>query len=545
MSKAFKERVIYQIYPASFKDSNNDGWGDIQGIISKLDYLKELGIGIIRLSPIYDSPMNDMGYDISDYKKINPRFGTMNDFEMLIQEAKKRDILIVMDLVINHTSTQHEWFKKAISDSNSKYRDYYIIRKGTEKKPPNNWDSCFTGKAWEKLPGSKDEYYLRLYCPTQADLNYKNENVILEVEDILKFRLDKGVYGFRCDVINNIFKTTLQNDSRLKLYNKGVKYYCNQEGMFKILKKFRLEVLDNYDTFLVGETGQINLEIGNKLLEERCLDMFFEFDHIYADKSKLLPVIKRKFSAKRLINPIFKRQTGVPYIANYLENHDQLRSVSRFGDEGVYYNESAKLLAILLLTLKGTPFIFQGEEFGTLNYEFISKDECKDCAALAAFDTVKKVTHLSDRVAWKMVNETLNRDHARAPIAWNDSINGGFNDGFKPWIKINSRYKKINVKSNLEDDNSILNFYKKMIALRNSDEVLKYGEFIKGSVDKKVCCFYRKYQDRTYLILLNFCNKIAKFNTPLKLKMIISNYETLSNKDNKLPPYFGGIYEVI
>lgn len=541
MNKAFKERVVYQIYPSSFKDSNNDGWGDIQGVISKLDYLKDLGVGIIWFSPLYDSPMDDMGYDISNYKKINPRFGTMEDFEELIKEAKKRDILIVMDLVVNHTSTEHEWFKEAIKDKNSKYRDYYIIKKGTEKKPPNNWDSCFTGKAWEKLPGSNDEYYLRLYCKTQADLNYKNEEVIKEVEDILKFWLDKGVYGFRCDVINNIYKSSLENDSKFKLYAKGEKYYCNQEEMFHILTRFREDVLDHYDTFLVGETGNIDKKIGNRLLNERCLDMFFEFDHIYADKSKLIPVIKRKFSAKRLMKSLFEWQENVPYIANYLENHDQLRSVSRYGDETKYYKESAKLLCLLLLTLKGTPFIYQGEEFGTLNYEHLSKEDTNDCAAHAAFDTIKKTIHCSDKKAWKMVEETINRDHARAPIAWNDSVNGGFNEGFKTWLKVNPRYKEINLETSLKSDDSIVSFYKKMIHFRNEDDVLKNGEFIRGIISNEVNTFYRSYQGKTYMIVLNFAKKDVKFVCPLKNKCLLSNYENKESYD-VLPPYFAGIF---
>ena len=485
MSKAFKDKVIYQIYPASFKDSNNDGRGDINGIISKLDYLKDLGIGIIWLSPIYDSPMDDMGYDISDYKNINPRFGTMQDFENLISEAKKRDILIVMDLVVNHTSTEHKRFKEAVKNPKSKYRDYYIIRKGTDKKPPNNWDSCFTGTGREKLPNSKDEYYLRLYCKTQADLNYKNEAVIQEVEDILKFWLDKGVYGFRCDVINNIYKTSLNNDSKLKLYFKGSKFYTNQEGMYKILTRFRTEVLDNYETFLVGETGYISLKEGNRLLNERCLDMFFEFDHIYADKSKMLPVIKRKFSPKRLVKPIFNWQKNVPYIANYLENHDQLRSISRYGDEGEYYKESGKMLALFLLSLKGTPFIFEGEEIGMLNDKNISLKDGNDVAAKITAETIKKTIHASDKKAEKMVNETINRDHARTPMQWDDTTNSGFNEGSQTWLHVNENYHEINVKKQLDDKDSILNFYKKMIKFRNNDEVLKKGDFVEGYCSNK------------------------------------------------------------
>lgn len=544
MPNEFKKRVAYQIYPSSFCDSNNDGWGDLQGIISKLDYLKDLGIGMIWLSPIYLSPMDDMGYDIADYKKINPLFGTMEDFDELVEEAKKRDILIVMDLVINHTSTSHRWFKEAIKDPNSKYRNYYIIKKGTETTPPNNRDSCFSGKAWEKLPNSKDEYYLRLYCKTQADLNYYNEDVIKEVEDILKFWLDKGVYGFRCDVINNIYKSSFKDDSIFKLYLKGAKYYANQDGMYKVLKRFRTEVLDKYDTFLVGETGYIDKDIGNKLLNERCLDMFFEFDHIYADKSRTIPVIKRKFSAKRLMDALFYWQDNVPYIANYLENHDQLRSISRYGDENKYYLESGKLLALLLLSLKGTPFIYEGEEIGMLNYKNFTLEETNDIAARTTVETVKSILHCSKKRAWKMVNETINRDHARSPMQWSALKNGGFNSGHKTWLKVNENYGEINVLKSLNDKNSILNFYKKMIAFRNDNDVLKYGEFEKGKTSNKINYFFRKYQDKEYLILLNFSKKEEQFEFDFDLKLLISNYQIFT-ENAAIPPYFAGIFEVI
>lgn len=541
MAQAFKERVIYQIYPSSFKDSNNDGWGDLKGIISKLDYLKKLGIGIIWLSPIYESPMDDMGYDISDYYNINKLFGDMNDFDNLILEAKKRNILIVMDLVINHTSTKSKRFIEAFN-GNEKYKEYYYFEKGKKNKAPNNWDSAFTGSAWKKVPNS-NEYYLCLFCDTQADLNYHNEEVIKEVEHIIKYWLDKGVYGFRCDVINNIYKTSLKNDNFLKLYNKGTKYYQNQEGMFTILKRFRNDVLDHYDTFLVGETGAITPKIANRLLNERCLDMFFEFDHIFADKSKLLPIFKRKFKAKKLMKALFNWQEKVPYIANYLENHDQLRSISRYGDSKEYYKESGKLLALLLLTLKGTPVIYQGEEIGTLNYKKISYEECKDVAAKMAFNTVKNLLHLSDKKVWKLVNETINRDNARAPMQWDNSINGGFNEGKGTWIKVNEDYKDINVKEEENDEDSILNFYIKMIHFRNGDEVLKKGEFKRGHLSNTLNYFYRIYENKIYLIVLNFSKKAIKFNVPLKLRLILSNIE---NKNlNILNPYFAGIFEVM
>lgn len=545
-SNEFKKRVVYQIYPSSFYDSNNDGWGDLIGITAKLDYLKSLGIGIIWLSPIYTSPMDDMGYDIADYKAINPRFGTMDDFDELLSEANKRDIKIVMDLVINHTSTDHEWFKKATEEKENKYRNYYYILKGKGKnfnKAPNNWQSCFTGSAWKKVDNLPGYYYMHLYCDTQADLNYHNEDVIQEVESVLRFWLDKGVYGFRCDVINHIYKSSLKDDHTKLLYNRGLKYYSNQEEMFKILTRFRTEVLDNYDTFLVGETGELNKEIGNKFLNERCLDMFFEFDHVYADKFKLLPCFKRKFNAKRLVKPIFKWQKNVPWMANYLENHDQLRSVNRYGDTGKYYNQSAKMLAIFLLSLKGTPFIYQGEEIGTLNMPETNLKECKDVAAITTTKTLQKLLKLSEAKAFNLVNETINRDHARTPMQWDDSINGGFNKGATTWIKVNENYSKINVESEESDPNSILNFYRKLIKFRNENEVLINGEFKEELVSKSLVTFYRYYKGKVYHIVLNFSKKHVRYKTLLKETSIISNYKEFASKD-MLPPYFGGIFEV-
>ena len=545
-SNEFKKRVVYQIYPSSFYDSNNDGWGDLKGITAKLDYLKDLGIGIIWLSPVFVSPMDDMGYDIADYKNINPRFGTMEDFDELLEEANKRDIKIVMDLVINHTSTEHEWFKKAIEPEENKYRDYYFIKEGKGKKHnkmPNNWQSCFTGPAWKKIDSLPGYYYMHLFCDTQADLNYYNEEVIKEVEDILRFWLDKGVYGFRCDVINKIRKSSLKDDHTRPLYFKGLKYYSNQDNMFKILTRFRTEVLDDYDTFLVGETGELNKEVGNRFLNERCLDMFFEFDHTNADKT-FLPVFKGKFKTKKLVKPIFKWQKIVPWIALYLENHDQLRSVNRYGNVDKYYKESAKLLALFLLTLKGTPFIYQGEEIGMLNYEHVKYDDCKDVAAIYTTETVQKLLRFNRDRAFKIVNETINRDHARVPFAWSNSVNGGFNAGHETWLKVNDLYKKINVKDEENDSNSILNFYKKMIRFRNNDDVLKFGDFKDEYVKKNIVSYYRNYEGKIYLIVLNFSDKKAKYCSLLNVKTLISNYENEIDF-NDLPPYFAGIFEVI
>lgn len=542
--RAYKERIIYQIYPLSFKDSNNDGYGDLKGIIQKLDYLKELGVGMIWLSPIYNSPMKDNGYDISDYYKINPLFGTMEDFDTLLEEAKKRDIKIVMDLVVNHTSDQHPWFQEALKNKDSKYRGYYYFRKGNGKKPPNNWNSAFSGSCWEKVPNEGNMYYLHLFTKEQPDLNYHNEEVIKEVENILKFYLDKGVAGFRCDVISQIYKTSLEN-GKFSLFSRGREHYENQEGAFKILERFRREVLDKYDdVFLVGETSSLTPKIGQEFIDRRALDMFFEFDHAFCKSFKLVPIFKKPvYKAKLLFKPIFKWQKEVSWIGAYLENHDQLRSVSRFGDEKKFFKESAKALSLFLLSLKGTIFIYQGQEIGTLNYKNLTYEETDDCMAKNATETAMKILHVSKRRAFKWVNDTVNRDHARAPFQWDDSINGGFNEGHQTWIKINDNYKNINVKNEVNDKNSILNFYKKMIHFRNHSDTLKYGSFEEIKSNSYVAKFLRRTNDETLLIVANLSNKQIKDKKLDETKeILVSNYDKHENK--VLKPFEAIIYKI-
>lgn len=544
-SNEFKKRVCYQIYPASFMDSNNDGWGDIQGIISKLDYLKDLGVGMIWLSPVYVSPLDDMGYDIADYKNINPLFGTMDDFDELLKEAEKRDIKIVMDLVVNHTSTVHKWFKEAIKEEENKYRDYYFIKKGKPNgKMPNNWQSVFSGCAWKKIPSLNGYYYMHLFCDTQADLNYKNEEVVKEVEGIIKFWLDKGVYGFRCDVINHLYKTSLKDDHTRFLYGKGSKYYLNQEGMYEVLGCFRSDVLDNYDTFLVGETGSITTEIGKRLINDRCLDMFFEFEHLNAVRSSLLPVFKKKLKPKNLMNIIYKWQKEIPRMAVYFENHDQLRLINVYGDPDKYRKESAKMMAMLLLTLKGTPFIYQGQEIGMMNNPNLTLKETNDICAHMVAETFKKIFVFSkEETVSKRICETLNRDQARSPMQWNENLNGGFNKGAKTWIPIHDDFGKINVEKELKEENSILNFYKEIIAFRNQDEVLLNGEIEKEIFSNSIVAYKRIYNKKSYLVLLNFSKKKAKYAAKVQLNCKICNYKGEIDFNN-LSPYFAGLFEI-
>ncbi|MEG2052891.1 MAG: alpha-glucosidase [Bacilli bacterium] len=539
--KAYEDRVIYQIYPRSFKDSNGDGIGDLPGIISKLDYLKDLGIGIIWLSPIYKSPLDDMGYDVADYYSIHSDYGTMDDFDKLIIEASKRDIKIVMDLVVNHTSDEHKWFVEALKDPQSPYRDYYYFKRGKGKDfrlPPNNWDSVFTGTAWEELKNEPGMFYLHLYGVKQPDLNYHNPKVIKEVENIIEFWLNKGVYGFRCDVIDQIYKTTLE-DGKFRFFNKGVEHYICQPGNHEVLKTLRKNVFDKReDSMFMGENAFMTIDQGKAFFDHE-LDMFISFDHMNIDK-RSIPVFKKKFKVKKLRDALFMWQTSVPWNALYLENHDQLRSINRFGDLKHYYKESGKVLALLLLTLRGTPLIYNGEEIGMLNYNEIKFEDINDVAILSCYKIGKKY-HVPFNFLMKHLYN-INRDNARSPIQWNKDINAGFSTG-KPWLKTNVNYASgINVQSELAEQDSILNFYKRMLKYRNNSDILKHGEFIPLELNKNVIYFERQLDGKSLFVVVNLSKKSIKTQELIGKKCIISNIPLTNEK--VISPYFAGIFEI-
>ena len=540
---AYKERVVYQIYPSSFYDSNNDGWGDLKGITQKLDYIKNLGVGIIWLSPIYDSPMYDMGYDVSDYKQINPKFGTMEDFDTLIHEANIRDIKIIMDLVINHTSSEHFWFQEAINNPTTKYRDYYYFKKGRGrkfKKAPNNWQSIFVGSAWQPLESDKTCYYMHLFCKQQVDLNYHNEEVIKEVEDIMKFWLDKGIYGFRCDTISYLWKETLKN-GKPRLTQTGKEHYDNTNGNHDLLKRFRKDVLSKYDMVMIGETPGTTVDIANKYINNNELDMLISFEHQNCDKNKLLPIFKKPFNIFKFKKIIFNYQKNCTYCCNYFENHDQLRSVSRFV-KPKYHEIGAKAYGLFLLTLKGTPFIYQGEEIGMTNYPIQPKriEEVNDVVAHNIYGLARKfkIPHF---LAMKMI-KLQNRDNERSPMQWNDRINAGFNKNWAPWIKVNPDYidKNINVEYQEKDKDSILNFYKELIKYRNKSDILKFGTFKDEKSHPYVVKFVREYKKRKLLIIINLSSHKILETEKQDRKLVLSNYRQDFYKF--LPPYFAGIY---
>lgn len=515
----WKERVVYQIYPRSFQDSNGDGIGDIPGIISRLDEVQALGVGIIWLSPVYQSPDADNGYDISDYRSINPKLGTMADMERLLQEAEKRDIKIVMDLVINHTSDEHPWFQQS-RDKNSPYRDYYIWRPGRPQGgPPNNWTGFFMGSTWT-YDEKSGEYYLHLFDPKQPDLNYHNPKVIEEVKDILRFWLDKGVAGFRCDVINIIYKTTLE-DGKRGLILQGLEHYKSQVGNHQILKRLRKEVLSQYDCFTVGETVMVDLPEAKELCdpERGELDMVFYFDHLEVDRwvSRYIP---KRFHAKKLLRVLTKWQQGLDWNAVYLENHDQPRIVSHYGDEGRYWQRSAKLLATLLFTLRGTPYVYQGQEIGMTNFDFTCMEQLKDVESFN-IDGLMKRLHIPAWLRWRWIR-TSSRDNARTPMQWTPGEGAGFTTG-QPWIGLNRNHDHINYQDEEKDPASVLAYYRQMVALRAGSETLKYGAFHPLYAKGGVMAYQRTLAGEQYQIAMNFSTKAVQ--APLEGEWVAGNVD--------------------
>lgn len=533
----FKENIVYQIYPRSFCDANGDGIGDIPGIVSKLDYLKDLGVGIIWLSPVYKSPNQDMGYDVSDYVDINPEYGTLEDMDVLIKEAKARGIRIIMDLVVNHTSDEHRWFIES-KKPNSPYRDYYYWKEGKKnnKKPPNNWQSMFSGSAW-KYDSEVGLWYLHLYGDKQVDLNFHNPKVIEEVKQILRFWLDRGIYGFRCDVINQIYKTTL-NNGRQRLSQTGREHYLNQEGNHRILREINEEVFSKYDCMTVGETYMVDYENARRFIDGE-LDMVFQFDHVNVDRKKT-PVFARKYQPRRLKKILFGWQNNLEWNTNYLENHDQLRSIPRFGDEQQYYLESGKMLAMMIMFLKGTTYIYQGQEIGMTNIGTNDMSLVKDISALNVYSLLRKMK-FPHKVALKLVNN-INRDNARTPMQWDDSLNAGFSTG-EPWLIVNPNYSQINVEKSLSDPQSIYHFYKKIIALKKDIPALCYGEFKPLVTSGSIMAFLRTFGEQEYTIILNMSKKPQKNPLFLRGEVIISNYEGSADYENKkyLEPFEGAL----
>lgn len=531
----YKEGVVYQIYPRSYKDSNGDGIGDLRGIIEKLDYIKELGVDIVWICPVYKSPMVDNGYDISDYRDINPEFGTLEDWKELINGLHERGIKLVMDLVVNHTSNEHPWFLESKKSKDNPYRDYYIWREGKGKKAPNNWSSFFTGSAWEydEVTG---EYYLHLFSKEQPDLNWDNPKVREEVKKIAQYWLDLGVDGFRCDVINIISKDCEFPNGRFRIGITGCEHYINGPHVHEYLQELNRDVLSKYDCFTVGETVFTSADEALKYVSEERneLSMIFHFDHMFVDniyKWFLRPFKLRKL--KRILSHWQYTINGKGWNSLYLENHDQPRIVSRWGDDQEYRLESAKMLATMMFFQQGTPYIYQGQEIGMTNAYFKDLSQYRDIESLNIYKIGRKYLKLSHNRMMKKLQK-MSRDNARTPMQWDDSENAGFTTG-TPWIEVNQNYLDVNVKQAQKDPNSILSYYKKLIKLRKEHEIIVYGDYQELYPNHKHLYVYERNLDNQKLIVItSFSKKPVKFTVPKNLKytkseLLLSNYADASS----------------
>ncbi|WP_379152407.1 alpha-glucosidase [Paenibacillus sp. sgz5001063] len=557
--KWWKECVVYEIYPASFMDSNGDGKGDLRGIISKLDYLKELGVDVLWLCPIYESPGADNGYDISDFYAINPDFGTMADFDELLRESHARGLKIMMDMVLNHTSDQHPWFKESRSSKDNPKRDYYFWREGKNGLFPNNWESYFSGSVWE-YDQTTEEYYMHLYSKHQPDLNWRNSEMVESLYQMIRWWLEKGVDGFRFDAIAHIVKTRglpdAENPQHLTVVQ-AYQLFSNLEKVHVMLKRLNEEVLMDYNIMTVGETSGLGPEQALEYVGDgrHELNMVFQFEHMSLDAAA--PGTgkwqSRSWTVPELKKIMSRWQTtlhGKGWNANYLGNHDQPRPVSRFGNDAKYRIESAKMLATFMLTLEGTPYIFQGEEIGMTNAHFPSIGDYRDVETLNYYEQAK-MKGLSDNEIMKAI-WNKSRDNARTPLQWDESENAGFTTGV-PWIRLNTNYPDINVDRDRKNKDSIFHYYKKMIELRKKSKVLLYGEYqLLQPIDPDIYAYTRTLDEEQMLILLNFSDEQAEFTWPYELgktdaELLISNYETKNVRlepSFMLEPYEARVYKI-
>ncbi|NGM83622.1 alpha-glucosidase [Paenibacillus sp. 7124] len=555
--KWWKESVVYQIYPVSFMDSNGDGRGDLRGIISKLDYLKDLGVDVIWVCPIYKSPGHDNGYDISDYCDISPEFGTMADFDLMLREIHARGMKLMMDLVLNHTSHQHPWFVESRQSKDNPKRDFYIWRKGKNGGPPNNWESYFSGSVWE-YDERTDEYYLHLYSRFQPDLNWENPAVIDKLHEMVAWWLKKGVDGFRFDAIAHIVKTEGLPDALNPQGTTTVRAYemfSNLEHVHTLLQNLYDKVLYYYDIMTVGETSGLGPEQALEYVGDgrRELNMTFQFEHMFLDAAsagsgKWDVVPWNLLALKKIMSGWQTTLHNRGWNANYLCNHDQPRAVSRFGDDVRYRDCSAKMLATFLHMLEGTPYMYQGEEIGMTNVTFQSIDDYRDVETLNYYEE-RRNSGVSDEEIMKAIHKK-SRDNARTPMQWDGSEGAGFTTGV-PWIKLNSNFVEINTAKAVKDQDSIYHYYKKLIALRKKHKVIVYGEYrLLLPLHPEIYAFTRTFEDRQLLIVLNFFDRSPVFDMPQDLspdgmELLISNYPSAKGEDlRKLPlrPYEARVY---
>jgi oligo-1,6-glucosidase len=554
----WKESVIYQIYPRSFNDSNGDGIGDINGITEKIPYLSELGIDVIWLSPVYQSPNDDNGYDISDYRNIMDEFGTMQDFDNMLAEAHRHGIKIMMDLVVNHSSDEHAWFQESRKSKDNPYRDYYIWKKPENGEPPTNWGAAFGGSVWE-YDEETGEYYLHLFSKKQPDLNWENPVLRNEVYEMMRFWLDKGIDGFRMDVINFISKDTSYPQGEVReghKYGDGSKYYMNGPKIHEFLQEMNKEALSSYDTITVGEMPGVTVEEGKLYTgtDRKELNMVFHFEHVGLGDGQFGKWDPREWKLTELKEIFTKWQKGLEndgWNSLYWSNHDQPRAISRWGNDSDEYRVvSGKMVATCLHMMQGTPYIYQGEEIGMTNVKFDDINDYRDIETLNAYRdlTPDSLTH---EEIFKGIHER-GRDNARTPVQWDRSANAGFTTG-TPWINVNPNYETINAEAVLKDEDSIFYYYKKLIELRKQNEVVVYGTYdVVMENDEQIFAYTRTLGDVQLLVICNFSDQNPVFKLPESVRyatkdLMISNLEVDENEaieELTLQPYEARVYRL-
>ncbi len=554
--KWWKESVVYQIYPRSFKDSNGDGIGDLNGITEKLDYLRELGIDVIWLSPVYESPNDDNGYDISNYQGIMQEFGTMEDYDRMLAAAHERGIRIVMDLVVNHTSDEHSWFVESRKSKDNPYRDYYIWKKGKDGGAPNNWGSCFGGSAW-KYDEATDMYFLHMFSQKQPDLNWDNEKVRQDVFAMMDWWCRKGIDGFRMDVISMISKDPAFPDGEVKGtgYGDYGPYVCNGPRVHEYLREMNQKVLSRYDLLTVGECSGVTVEEAKEYanLDGSELNMVFQFEHMDLDGGETFKWNDRKMDLVELKETLSKWQRelyGRAWNSLYWCNHDQPRIVSRLGDDRAPYRErSAKMLATCLHMMQGTPYVYQGEELGMTNAPFSSLEDFRDIESINAYREYTGSGQIQPEDMMRYLR-CKSRDNSRTPMQWDDSLHGGFSTG-KPWIMVNPNYKEINAKEQLAREDSVFHYYQKLIRLRKEHEIVVYGSYeLLLPQDPDLYVYMRELEGERLLVICNFREEekacpLPKGWEPERMERLIGNYEeTRLEEVLKLQPYEAVVYRM-
>ena len=540
----WKEAIVYQIYPRSFNDSDGDGVGDIPGIVEKVDYLEELGVDVVWLNPVYESPMEDNGYDIADYRAIHPRFGTMADWERLLEELHDREMRLIMDLVVNHTSEEHEWFVRSRAGDPA-YRNHYVGREGEPDGPaPNNWESFFRGSAW-RYDDEREAYFLHLYDESQPDLNWENPDVRADVFEMMRWWLEKGIDGFRMDVINLISKPEglPDGDPETDGLPVGAEHYVNGPNLESYLEEMEERALADYDAMTVGETvGMAAEEASAYIGDDRALNMAIHFEHMNVDRGeggKYDPVDLDLLELKEIVTRWQEALADEGWNCLYFSNHDQPRTVSRFGDDGEYREESAKMLATVLCTLRGTPFLYQGQEIGMTNTSFEDPADVEDVWAENFLEEALESDRYDSFEDVRPVLEECSRDNARTPMQWADDDNAGFTDG-EPWIDVTDNYDEINVEGARADPDSIWHYYRELFALREEYETLVYGEYELLCADHpEVFAYERSLEDERLLVVCNFFDERAE--TELGLEDEVAN-RLLGNYDEE--PSFSGTLEL-